>query len=128
MLDPEERMSYSGVANILSYEVTVKPGEKPARTRGKAGGAVGKVILTQAAGMSALEGKQISDDAFRVLEVGKTYKINGSSFFWFTFPDDDLSDNDGELSVDVAAGTPGLFFKGLFNLPPGSSGFTPPKN
>jgi serine/threonine protein kinase len=128
MLDPEERMSYNGVANVLSYDVTLKPGEKPAHTRGKAGGAVGKVLLTQAAGMSALEGKQVSEDAFRILEVGKTYKITGSSFLWLTFPDDDLSDNDGELNVDITAGTPGLFFKGLFPLPPGSSGFTPPKN
>jgi hypothetical protein len=92
-------MSVSGISALNRYELVLRDGKVPART--KARGKPGKVLFGQSTGYSMVEANGRDDDAHRVMETGKTYIVRGSSLFWMWFPDDDLKDNEGSIEVEI---------------------------
>jgi hypothetical protein len=85
------------------YEVTVRDTARPARTRGVEGEAVGRVLVLQDKGCAAEPGGAWKPGPARVVETGRATRFSGATRLRFTFPDDDLEDNAGALSVEVSA-------------------------
>ncbi|MBK7858188.1 MAG: serine/threonine protein kinase [Archangiaceae bacterium] len=104
LLEPNQRMTYVGFNNLTAYSVRPLENGPAPRTRGERGGTVSKVLVTQQSGFNVFEGRLLNDDAVRVFELGKMYKVKGTGFIWLTFPDDDLDDNSGSIDVEVIPG------------------------
>jgi eukaryotic-like serine/threonine-protein kinase len=100
MPETGERMSVKGISALNRYELTLRDGKVPARTRAR--GKPGKVLFGQTTGFNIVEGAAKDAFAHRVMETGKKYIVKGSSMFWMWFPDDDLSDNEGSIEVEIA--------------------------
>jgi eukaryotic-like serine/threonine-protein kinase len=81
--------------------VRLRDTAKPARTRGYQGEAVGRVLVLHDGGCGAQEGENWKPGPARVVETGRTTRFTGVSWLRFTFPDDDLDDNAGALTVEV---------------------------
>ena len=74
---------------------------RPARTRGIQGEAVGRVLVLQDSGCGAEENGPWKPGPARVVETGHPTRFTGMSWLRFTFPDEDLEDNAGAISVEV---------------------------
>ncbi len=114
ILEPSQRLAYVGMNALTTYNVRLLEKGPAPRTRGEKGGTVSKVLVTQQSGFSVFEGKPLDEDAVRVFEAGKMYKVRGTAFFWMSFPDDDLADNSGTLEIEVIPTANAL---GGFKLP-----------
>jgi serine/threonine protein kinase len=99
----EQGFTVNGLSPSTVYEVTVRDTARPAHTRGVQGEAVGRVLVLQDKGCSAYPGESWRAGPARVAETGKPTRFTGMSWLRFTFPDDDLEDNAGTLSVEVSA-------------------------
>jgi hypothetical protein len=96
---------------LNTYDVKLKEGKPPARTLGDKGGTVKKVLMRIEPGWNkAVQARKHSNDLQRMLEAGKTVRLNGATGFWLSFPDDGVDDNSGSLEVEVSsvAGLNGL--------------------
>lgn len=105
---PEESFTLQGLDAATTYEVRLRNALRPARTRGVQGEAVGRVLVFQDGGCGAEEGGPWKPGPARVMETGRATRFTGVSWLRFSFPDDDLEDNAGALSVEVhpVAGPP----------------------
>jgi hypothetical protein len=99
----EEGFTLHGLNAATVYEVTVRDTARPARTRGVEGEAVGRVLVLQDKGCAAEPGGAWKHGPARVVETGRATRFSGATRLRFTFPDDDLEDNAGALSVEVSA-------------------------
>jgi serine/threonine protein kinase len=98
---PAEGFTLHGLNASTTYEVHLRDTSKPARTRGVQGEAVGKVLVLQDGGCGAEAGGPWKRGLARVLETGHPTRFSGATWLRFSFPDDDLEDNAGALSVEV---------------------------
>jgi eukaryotic-like serine/threonine-protein kinase len=98
---PGESFTLHDLEASTLYEVRVRDTPRPARTRGVEGEAVGRVLVLQDRGCGAAEGGAWRPGPAQVVEVGRPTRFAGVSWLRFTFPDDDLEDNAGALSVEV---------------------------
>jgi serine/threonine protein kinase len=102
--DSSGQFRLKGLEPLETYELKVKEGKRGARTLGDKGGRVGKVLLVQVPGLGhVMQGKQMANDATRVIEVGKTVRFSGTPWIYLSFPDDGLDDNDGTMQVEITA-------------------------
>ena len=99
----EQGFTLHGLSAATVYEVTVSDTARPAHTRGVPGEGVGRVLVLQDKGCSAYPGESWRAGPARVAETGKATRFTGVTWLRFTFPDDDLEDNVGTLSVQVSA-------------------------
>ncbi|HEX8699771.1 MAG TPA: serine/threonine-protein kinase [Myxococcaceae bacterium] len=99
----QEGFTVHGLNASTVYEVTVRDTARPAQTRGVQGEAVGRVLVLQDKGCGAPTGGPWAPGPARVVETGKAARFTGMTWLRFTFPDDDLEDNAGTLSVEVSA-------------------------
>jgi serine/threonine protein kinase len=103
-LPPEARFTLRGLDPATTYELLVREAEPPAHTRGPRGGRVGRVLCLRGRGEGP--GRRGAQDETRgtpqVLEVGHPYRVTGTGWVHFTFPDDDPENNAGALTVDIA--------------------------
>ncbi|WP_253987232.1 protein kinase domain-containing protein [Pyxidicoccus xibeiensis] len=102
-----------------TYEVVVRDSAEPARTRGEAGGPVGRVLGLHGTG----EGPEASAGVMELLEVGQPVRLRGASWLQLAFPDDHLADNTGTLILEVSpvappGGGPAPSPGRLFDAPP----------
>ncbi|WP_224365234.1 serine/threonine-protein kinase [Hyalangium versicolor] len=104
---PDQSFTLHGLDAGTTYEVRLRDTARPARTRGVQGEAVGRVLVLQDGGCGAQAGGPWKRGAARIVETGRPTRFAGVSSLRFTFPDDDLEDNAGALSVEVVpvAGT-----------------------
>jgi hypothetical protein len=98
---PGESYTLRGLDPSTTYEVRVRDTSRPARTRGIQGEAVGKVLVLQDGGCGAAENGPWRTSRAHVVETGHSARFTGMSWLRFTFPDEDLEDNAGALSVEV---------------------------
>jgi hypothetical protein len=96
-----ESYTLRGLDPSATYEVRLRDTARPARTRGIQGEAVGRVLVLQDSGCGAEEGGPWKPGRARVVETGHATRFTGTSWLRFTFPDEDLEDNAGALSVEV---------------------------
>ncbi len=99
----EEGFTLHGLNAATVYEVTVRDSARPAHTRGMEGEAVGRVLVLQDKGCGAQPGGAWTPGRSRVVETGRATRFSGVTWLRFTFPDDNLEDNVGALSVEVSA-------------------------
>jgi serine/threonine protein kinase len=99
----QEGFTLHGLSAATVYEVTIRDTARPAQTRGMQGEPVGRVLVLQDKGCSAPPGKAWTPGPASVVETGKATRFTGVTWLRFTFPDDDLEDNAGTLSVEVSA-------------------------
>jgi hypothetical protein len=99
----QEGFTLHGLSAATVYEVTVRDTARTAHTRGVQGEAVGRVLVLQDKGCSTPTGGTWTPGPARVVETGKATRFTGVTWLRFTFPDDDLEDNAGTLSVEVSA-------------------------
>ncbi len=95
----DQRMTYDGLNPALTYDVTVRAGSSPVHTHGKSGPPNTRVLVSLLAAAP--------DHSLHVMEVGKAAHVTGTPYLWFTFPDDDATDNDGSLIIEISAGREG---------------------
>jgi serine/threonine protein kinase len=100
-LRPGESFTLHGLDAHTLYEVRVRNSARIALTRGVQGEAVGRVLVLQDGGCGAAEGRAWKPGPAQVVEAGRVTRFAGVSWLRFTFPDDDLEDNTGTLSVEV---------------------------
>ncbi|MBL8949583.1 MAG: serine/threonine protein kinase [Myxococcaceae bacterium] len=113
--EPTQRLTYVGLNSLTTYTVRLLESGPLPRTRGEKGGTVASVLVTQQTGFNVIEGRALANEALRVLELGKLYKVHGTAFLWLMFPDDgNPGDNSGTLDVEVIPGGNPL---GGFKLP-----------
>ncbi|KFE60985.1 protein kinase domain-containing protein [Hyalangium minutum] len=98
---PGESYTLRGLDPATTYEVRLRDTARPARTRGIQGEAVGKVLVLQDGGCGAEVGGPWTSGRAHVVERGHPTRFTGMSWLRFTFPDEDLEDNAGALSVEV---------------------------
>jgi len=98
---PEESFTLRGLDPSATYQVRLRDMGRPARTRGIQAEAVGRVLVLQDGGCGAEEGQPWKPGPARVVELGQATRFTGVSWLRFTFPDEDLEDNAGALSVEV---------------------------
>jgi hypothetical protein len=98
---PEESFTLQGLDAATTYEVRLKDTPRPARTQGVQGEAVRQVLVFQDRGCGADEGGPWKPGPARVVETGRALRVRGVSWLRFSFPDDDLEDNAGAISVEV---------------------------
>jgi len=98
---PGESYTLRGLDPASTYEVRLRDTARPARTRGIQGEAVGRVLVLQDGGCGAEEGGPWKPGHVRVVETGHATRFTGMSWLRFTFPDEDLEDNAGAISVEV---------------------------
>jgi hypothetical protein len=98
---PAESFTLQGLDAATTYEIRLRDTPRPARTRGAEGEAVGRVLVVQDGGCGAEEGAPWKPGPARVMETGRATRVTGASWLRFSFPDDDLEDNLGALSVEV---------------------------
>jgi serine/threonine protein kinase len=101
MPHPGESFTLQGLVATTTYEVRLRDTPRPARTRGVEGEAVGRVLVLQKGGCGAEDGGPWKPGPARVVETGRAIRVTGTSWLRFSFPDDDLEDNAGALSVEV---------------------------
>jgi len=109
--DQSTRFSVQRLEPTSSYDLRLREGKPKARSLGDKGGLTRKVLLKIEPGWnSVLSVRKSANDLQRILETGKTIRINGAMSFWVTIPDDGLDDNAGsfELEVSSVAGGGGL--------------------
>ncbi len=113
--EPGQRLTYMGFNGLTTYNVRLLENGPAPRTRGEKGGTVSKVLATQQTGFNVIEGRPLTDEALRVLEPGRSYKVKGTAYLWLMFPDDgDADDNSGTIDVEVIPGANPL---GGFKIP-----------
>jgi eukaryotic-like serine/threonine-protein kinase len=97
--EPNERLTIVNLRVLDHYKLTVRQGTEPAHflARGKRV----QVLFSPEAGQISPFAKATDRRPHRVFEIGKSYDISGTTNVWFWFPDDDPSDNGGELEVSL---------------------------
>lgn len=98
---PAESFTLQGLDAATTYEIRLRDTPRPARTRGAESEAVGRVLVIQDGGCGAEDGGPWKPGPARVVETGRATRVSGASWLRFSFPDDDLEDNGGALSVEV---------------------------
>jgi hypothetical protein len=104
-LTPEARFTLRGLDPATTYELLVREAEPPAQTRGPRGGRVGRVLSLRGGGGAGPGRRGVQDETRgtpQVLEVGHPYRVTGTGWVHFTFPDDDPANNAGALTVDIS--------------------------
>jgi eukaryotic-like serine/threonine-protein kinase len=98
---PGESYTLRGLDPASTYEVRLRDTARRARTRGTQSEAVGQVLVLQDSGCGAEVGGPWKPGRARVVETGQATRFTGMSWLRFTFPDEDLEDNAGALSVEI---------------------------
>jgi len=83
------------------YQLTLREGPTPARLREGKGGRAGKVFVLQSPAHALPAAHRPEDEAIHVLDLSGPLDITGAERLTFFFPDDDKSDNEGELMLEV---------------------------
>jgi hypothetical protein len=96
---PTERLQLANLRAFDHYKVTLRAGVSPPRFKPK--GKRVPVIFGIEAGRISPIATATERRPHRVFEVGKTYDVSGTDVMWFWFPDDDPSDNSGEVEITV---------------------------
>jgi serine/threonine protein kinase len=98
--DERQRFTLRGLDRNTLYEVSIAQGRTPAQVRAGRNGRLDRVVFLQNMGLLILMNRP-TDEYARVMEVGQKYSVSGTEQMIFTFPDDALEDNDGELLIEV---------------------------
>lgn len=98
---PGESFTLNGLDASTTYEVRLRDSARPALTRSAQGEAVDRVLVLQDGGCGSEADGAWKRGLARVLETGHPTRFTGATWLRFTFPDDDLEDNAGGLSVEV---------------------------
>lgn len=101
MPQPHESFTLHGLDASTTYEVHLRDTARPALTRGAQGEAVGRVLVFQDGGCGAEPGGPWKRELARVVETSHPTRFTGVTWLRFSFPDVDLDDNAGALSVEV---------------------------
>ncbi|MFB1481326.1 protein kinase [Corallococcus sp. RDP092CA] len=96
-LSPHDGFTLRELDPATTYRVVVRSAGEPARTRGFGGGEVGGVLALHGAGASPLT----APGTLEVLEVNQPTVMRGAAWLRLAFPDDDVNDNSGGLTLEV---------------------------
>ncbi|MBU8899241.1 serine/threonine protein kinase [Corallococcus sp. M34] len=91
---PSERFTLRALDPNTTYEVFVRQGAEPARTRGPGSEPVSQVL--------ALHGNGEDPDSLEVLEVNHPTLVHGARWLELLYPDDAADDNSGSLTLHVS--------------------------
>ncbi|AFE09339.1 serine/threonine protein kinase [Corallococcus coralloides DSM 2259] len=101
-LSPHDGFTLRELDPSTTYRVVVRLAGEPARTRGFGGGEVGGVLALHGAGLSPA----VAPGTLEVLEVNQPTVMRGASWLRLAFPDDDVHDNSGGLTLEVTPVAP----------------------
>nr|WP_216622976.1 serine/threonine-protein kinase [Corallococcus exercitus] len=101
-LSPLDGFTLRELDPSTTYRVVVRAAQEPARTRGFGGGEVGAVLALHGAGPSPAT----APGTLEVLEVNQPTVLRGASWLRLAFPDDDVNDNAGGLTLEVTPVAP----------------------